>query len=563
MPRSIFALFLDRYNYIWYNDMINKIIQRGDDRVARNGFDSYWDSLELLYIKDKKVPPTRPNVDTDTVEITDAGRAPSSSTLIERKITTAPKKTEDYETVDEYIPENSLIRRVKISKRKGAEVFYEDFCAQAREMQQRHGESCDYVPLNMYSPTYSSLNKQQMRYYLWWRENLRQGIALKTDSGYILLLCEEIINLGADGDTRDGMKTLVFVWRSYYGKLSPMPFRLIDWICDYGMIHHLPPPEDAEDLITTALSLKEYFLYAPVDAPDVFTESLLKFCSSYDYTKSKFAATDVRALYDKHVRGALCDAVKYFSSDNALLTGLEYTNSKIERDSYVGILCSTKEKYRIECEYCSISCSGELRFLVGDIVKYAENKIRAHIGVKSKLSVYLISMELGAVLQKYFDSAMTEPVKQQKKKEEKQPYDILYDQPKKQLSLTDAKRIEKESWKTTESLVDAFGENEAVDVSPQMTPVVCEIAPPVSEQMQESENDSDLRKTLGGLCGFVDAVKDGDATLQREIAVNTGKLPDALVDEINEIAVDVFGDILIEDRDGILCIIEDYLELLE
>ena len=151
--------------------MINKIIRRGDDRVARNGFDSYWDSLELLYIKDKKVPPTRPNVDTDTVEITDAGRAPSSSTLIERKITTTPKKTEDYETVDEYIPENSLIRRVKISKRKGAEVFYEDFCAQAREMQQRHGESCDYVPLNMYSPTYSSLNKQQMRYYLWWREN--------------------------------------------------------------------------------------------------------------------------------------------------------------------------------------------------------------------------------------------------------------------------------------------------------------------------------------------------------------------------------------------------------
>lgn len=534
---------------------------KGVRRVAGKGFDNYWDSLELLYVKDKKRPTSQSYVNTEAVEITDNSKTTASPTLIERKITVSPKKTDQYETVDEYVPTDSLIRRVKISKRKGAEMFYEDFCRRALDMQNKKGDECQYVPLNMYSPTYTALNKQQMRYYLWWRENLKDGVALKTDSGYILLLCEEIINLGADGDTREGMKLLVFIWRSYYGKVSSMPFRLIDWICDYGLIHHIPPPKEADDMIAATLSLKEYFLYAPTEYPEIFTESLLKFCTSYDYTKSKFAVPDARGLYDRHVRGALTCAVRYFSTEGMLFSKLEYTNSKTERDSYVGILCSTKEKYRIECEYCSISCSGELRFLVGDIIKYCENKIRAHIGVKSKLSVYLISNELNEVLKKYFDTSLKEPIKQVKRKEEKQPYDILYDQPQKQLSLTDAKRIEKESWKTTESLVEAFAEeNNDISVM-QISPIACEI-PPLSSEIKNAEK-SDLRKALGSLIDFVDAIRSGNVPLQRDISVNIGKLPDALVDEVNEIAVEIYGDILIEDIEGRLSIIEDYLEYLE
>ena len=75
--------------------------------------------------------------------------------------------------------------------------------------------------------------------------------------------------------------------------------------------------------------------------------------------------------------------------------------------------------------------------------------------------------------------------------------------------------------------------------------------------------EGDLRNALGDLCAFVDAIKSGNDMLQRDIAVKRGKLPEALVDEINEVAVEIYGDILIEDRDGKLCIIEDYLEYLD
>ena len=128
------------------------------------------------------------------------------------------------------------------------------------------------------------------------------------------------------------------------------------------------------------------------------------------------------------------------------------------------------------------------------------------------------------------------------------------------LSLV-AKRIENESWKTTESLVEAFAEEKNDICLTPISPVICEAAALSCEE--KNEDQSDLRKSLGSLIDFVDAIRSENLSLQREIAVNMGKLPDAIVDEINEIAAEAYGDILVEDRDGQLSVIEDYIEYLE
>lgn len=61
---------------------------------------------------------------------------------------------------------------------------------------------------------------------------------------------------------------------------------------------------------------------------------------------------------------------------------------------------------------------------------------------------------------------------------------------------------------------------------------------------------------------FLRAVQDEDYAAQKVIAREMGKLIDAVADEINEIAVEIEGDILIEgDGEGYLPI-PDYLDLL-
>ena len=60
--------------------------------------------------------------------------------------------------------------------------------------------------------------------------------------------------------------------------------------------------------------------------------------------------------------------------------------------------------------------------------------------------------------------------------------------------------------------------------------------------------------------GFLIAVLNGDVAEQGRISTELGMLSEALVDEINEISFDVFGDVLIEDDGDGYKIIEEYKE---
>jgi hypothetical protein len=51
-----------------------------------------------------------------------------------------------------------------------------------------------------------------------------------------------------------------------------------------------------------------------------------------------------------------------------------------------------------------------------------------------------------------------------------------------------------------------------------------------------------------------------DREAQKQIALQKGELIDAIADRINELAAEQMGDVLLEERDGIYCVLEDYLE---
>ena len=61
---------------------------------------------------------------------------------------------------------------------------------------------------------------------------------------------------------------------------------------------------------------------------------------------------------------------------------------------------------------------------------------------------------------------------------------------------------------------------------------------------------------------FIGLCLDGDLRGQTEYARSLGKMPDAMADEINERALDIIGDILLESEDGGYSVISDYTDLL-
>lgn len=453
---------------------------------------------------------------------------------------------EEWDSEQTYFPEDSLLHRVALKKKKSAYRYYGEFLEDAVRYVDREGSPCPCVPFFSYAPQYNQMNDDQLAHYFWFRQNARSGRWIETEYCYVLLYIYELINLGGYQDAKASQRMLVALWREYHERFPAIAGKLADWICDFSLLHRLPPPvEGGSKLASRVLALKEFYIAMPRGDMRGCARSLLRFCSSYDYRGSKFYAGENEELFDTHIFEALVRAVRYYSADGRLLSGISFNDSTLARDAYAGAICSSEARYRIEVDYCSFSRSNELRFLVGDIVKYAENKLRTHLGIKSKMTVYSLPNEVRDILDAYFAEAL--PNKRRKAPAATAAYEALYENPIKPLSLSDAARIERESWDTTYDLIEAFEEGEATEEAG------LSIETPEVSVPEEESGLARYREILLAL------LEGSDSVLIRE-ARRLGILVDSLAEQINEIAFDEFGDALIEEGEGGYGIVEEYRE---
>ncbi|MBQ8140929.1 MAG: TerB N-terminal domain-containing protein [Clostridia bacterium] len=544
------------------------------DISRKKELDDFWD---IEFIAPRKSPVRRENPKADElVEITvssvledlaDKEKFHSEKLsfsdephVIRKQI--SPEYDEPFKNKDtlelEYSPENSLIHRVRIFKWKTSYSYYDDFLRDARRLLPESVEFAEHVPYFSYVPQYDQLDPKQTEYYLYFRSEARRGNYIDADYSYILLYIYEIINLGDLMDTSFGQDQLCGLWKAYRKKHIRLNKLLIEWICDYSFMNRLPPPRNISlQDVADICSVKEFFaVYTKTDYRS-YADVLLAFSSSYDYHTSKFASGDTLKLFEEYIPSALSEGVKYLSREN-LTENAGFNDSRLPRDAYAGALCSHRIKRRIDLEYCSFSKTNEFRYLVGDIVKYSENKIRAHMGIKSRLSCYSLDAGIRAVLDAFFKERLIKP-KKTAAKEKRTEYDVLYDLPRKAFSLSDARRIEEESWDTTNELIETFDDGEKNEEVPNTvleTPI-CDTLD-VLPNITENADGTVLKQALGELADFALAVYRGDLRAQRETARKLGRMSDGIADEINEKSFDIIGDVLIEDAGGEYRIVEDY-----
>ncbi len=524
--------------------------------------DDFWDISSLIPKRCGASAPSHRSPRSVELEIpqkpmTASRSSQETSSVIRRYIPPYTEETltrkEQYEFCKSYEPKNSLLHRVTLKKQSCVYQYYGEFLSDAIRYKDVYGEMCEFEPYFSYVPQYNQLSEKQIFFYFWFRENARRQVFIETDLSYLLLYVFELINLGDLVDVRESQTVLTELWNNYHVKFPAIEGKLADWICDFSLIHQLPPPKNGTaELVKRVLALKEFYIAMPHGDIDGCAKSLLRYCSSYDYRKSKFYKKETESIFDTYVLGALREAVSFYSKDGRILSELTGEDSRLMRDSYAGALCVAKEKYRIEVEYCSFSRSNELRFLVGDIIRHTENRIRGALGIKSKMSVYSLSTDLRTKIDEYLNQNLPQK-KTSQGRQEKQAYEAMYDAPVKPLSLTDARRIEQESWDTTKDLIEAFEEEKDVP----------EVSVDLTVPQAQTNTGSDLQASFGMFWSIIIDLFAGKKEAVYHAAAEQGKLPDALADEINEIAFEAFGDALIEETDGGHQIIEDYREMIE
>ena len=508
--------------------------------------DDFWDIERIM---PPNITTAFDSVDTDGVEISFGhGTADTGTPIPERRkkakdiIESFEKKTS--RLLFSYKPDIPLFDDVSAFTWPTKYPFYEKFVSDGEKYYRATYTDCTYTPFFSYMPQYNQLTVKQLRYYLKWRSGLRHGHFLKTDFSYILLFIYEILNLENVSTPEKRLTALCTVWLAYRNVFPKLDNILSEWVCDFCLFHRLSPPlKKLSPILRYAIAastLKEFY------CPDL-NESLEKFISSsseYKYERSAYYQRN-NALFDAHVISAAAYALS--KADNTQEVKNKPRKTKISRDIYSGALCVSDVKCRIDVTYYSISRETKYKSQLSQLVKYCENGVRAHLGIKNRLSSTGLDDELKKYVDEYFENNLppSETSAEKRKKDEDKRY-ALYETDTSDFTTGDALEIEERSWSITRELVPDWEEETISEVKEEAADT--ELSPYELFISHLSELQLDILKLI----------YDKNVAEAEKICRKSGAILSGITDEINDIAASDTDDIIIEDEK----IIEDYEQLL-
>jgi len=536
-----------------------------------------------------------------------------------RDIDAPPKRSSAGEVVSEREGSGWLIRQVTVRRWINDFSFYAGFARDAAISHSKQGTPSEPVPYASFVPQYAQMDSRQLAFYLWFRDNARAGVFLEADFPYILLYIFEIINLPECIPPAEGMEQLCRLWAHYRRSYQKLDTYLCEWVPDYALIHDVPLPGSIEPFLAEIVrraQFKEFYLdnMCPPGgrlsgrALSLLAGVLLETYSDYDYKKSRYYTGGNREQYDRCILEALTVVLEAAYADNRGMFALDRTY-RLTRDSFCGAIIQTEGKRRIDVAFNSCIRSPDTRRFVTGIVKYAENKLRYRLKIKSKLNASEISAEDKALVDACFGPDEM-PVKKKTDAEE-EAYLKLYEAETTGFDFSAAHRIEADSWVNTSRLTGEEAENSPAYAAEELPYVPDEETAPVAgaldsdaltenteireEALPEqahtaaavtdlSENRTeDAKNTVEHVDTTQDHQEDPFAevttlpagerhSLEKE-AVSAmlegqysafcrdhGLFPGRMAEQINEIFLELVGDILIEADGNRYQLIEDYRE---
>lgn len=478
--------------------------------------------------------------------------------------------------VFEYTPTgNRLLQRVRITRRKAEYNFYGQFCRDAEKYLATEGEPCPFAPFFSYIPQYAQLTEAQRAYYFYWRTALRHGEYLRTEESYFYLYVYEIINLPDIIPPNNGIKLLCQAWAAYREALPRIDKFMAQWVSDYCLVHALPCPEEyLRPFLAKILplaDLREFYLGGMGDFSPRGVGVALAFFSNYRWQDSRYAAAH-RELFEKHIIAAVTPVIRRLFADAGLF---EAACSRKAHDAFCGSLCAYHVRCRIEVFYYAINDVASLREGVTAAVKYAENKLRALLAVKSRLSSVSLEPIWRAMIDDYFAAAS--PQIAPATTAEKPAYEQLYDAKTKGVDFLRALQIEQSSWATTKILTEEEDEPEikeetvsqrkntadatladgdavygtAAD-SPQADSSAARAA--AENDTGETNADAPQEREMTYLSCLLRHDRDGI----RALLASFSGMEDELAESINEKALAQWGDIVLTPGEEGYQLIEDY-----
>lgn len=493
-----------------------------------------------------------------------------------------PKKQNTGEIVDERDGAGALLRHITVRAWINDFVFYGRFARDAQRSHRQTGNPAHlarFVPFTSYLPQYSQMSRNQLLYYLAFRDSVRSDsypVFSGAGTAYILLYAYEILNLPEDIPPETGMRLLCGMWRHYRESDQRIDTFFGEWVADYSMIHNVPlSPVIYPCLpqIVKKVQFKEFYLDTLLgsnDAVALVTDIFMEGFSDYDYRTSRYYRMHTQE-YDRAMHDVLEQVLTaaYHAGREPFSLAREY---RINRDAYAGAIAQTEVKKRLSITFLSFLRSEKPREWVTGILKYTENRLRKRMALRAKLRVDGLSPADQAVIDAYFGTDPIPPKKKSAAQTEEETYLRHYEADTHGFDFTAAGEIEKSSWENTVRLTDTSVNPSDLSDLPATdslcgaitdAPQSAEEAPmgEIRTKMNEAETHGGVHPAEGGNAPADSGDAPGEsapyavekaammAALHGRFAAycrTVGEFPGRMAERINEIFMDEMGDIVLE-----------------
>ncbi|MEK4474951.1 TerB N-terminal domain-containing protein [Paenibacillus sp. FSL R7-0048] len=441
------------------------------------------------------------------------------------------------------------------------------FVTRAKELVEKTEDSALFVPFKSYWPTYGHMTGTQSRWYFYWRNEVRQGRYLKTDLSYIFLHVYELINGVGWTDPNDGYRQLNLIWEAYRESYKRLDQYLGGWIADFSFVHHLDVPLSIIVARSRGLAgdLAELELMRGLTtAPEQLTFAVLTAMSDYDISKSKFYIGEGNEALEQYIPQVVALINAYVTRKHGSnLVEMFPPGPAVMRERYLfrsAVYDISLYGYSVLIPVVRISKSPPLRSLITRLFRLTENKLRELMGYRGRLKGINVEADMDDLITRFLKREYLKETQ-----EDKGPTVVIDPEKLERLqsdseivrTMLTVENMDEQDYEDSK-LEATIGEIDPIqDSKEELLPVeVIEEAQAVSigsEAEQFANALSPLQREA--LLALLD--ENGSQALLKLAAAN-GTMSELLIDEINEIAMDILGDLIIEGED----IVEEYISML-
>lgn len=455
-----------------------------------------------------------------------------------------------------------------------------EFVQRAKEMAEYKEAPALFVPFKSYWPTYGHMTGAQSRWYFYWRGEVREGRYPKTDLSYIFLHVYELINGVGWNEPREGLRQLEGLWEAYRDSYKRLDQYMSAWIADFSFVHKLNISLSRIVARTRGLAgdLAEMELMRCLTtAPEELTFDALTIMSDYDISKSKFYAGEGKMLAERYIPRVIALINAYVARKHGQsLIEMFPPGPAVPRERYLfrsAVYDISLYGYSVLVPVARISKSAPLRSLFTRLFRLTENKLRELTGYRGRLKGIKIEAEMEDAVSRYLEREF-----RREQQEAKGPAVVI--DPEKLTRLENDSNIVRglltveDSQSPSEEADGKAGQSEEAthDMPAADTPT-----DDIDKDIVNAVNESVPSGETGGNSGgnpewmeFSEALQPlerkallllaerGIGALQ-PFAAEAGTMAELLINDINEIAMEHLGDLLIDGDE----LSEEYEPLLQ